>query len=106
LNLKDRKEDFYSAIRTLQRDTGFWAKLSANARETIKKNFPEETCAALWAELLRSFGERRHTCRVKSPFFIRLPRRNPKFGHYDNRPPFAVRLRFCIGGLRRWLSLT
>ncbi|HEU0047251.1 MAG TPA: glycosyltransferase family 4 protein [Nitrososphaera sp.] len=103
--VKDRKDDFHAAVQTLQKDGVLWSKLSANARETVKQRFSEETCAALWVELLRSFSERRHTCRVKSPFFIRLPRRNPKFGYYDQRPlpliKYWSRLRRSLGYYKR-----
>jgi colanic acid/amylovoran biosynthesis glycosyltransferase len=105
LIVKDRKGDFNSAIRTLQRDTGLWSKLSANARETVKENFSEETCAVSWVELLRSFGEHRHGGVIRTPLFIRLPRRNPKFGHYDNRTSPATWLRSRIVRVRRRVSL-
>jgi hypothetical protein len=105
LIVKDREEDFHAAVQTLQKDRLLWSKLSANARETVKQRFSEETSAALWVELLRSFGERRHTCRVKSPFFIWLPRRNPKFGYYDQRPLLLIkywsRLRSLPGYYKR-----
>jgi Glycosyl transferases group 1 len=105
LIVKDRKEDFYAAVQTLQRDAVLWSKLSANARETVKQRFSEETCAASWIELLRSFEKGKRIGPVKSPVFVRLPRRNPKFGYYDQRPlPLSKdwsRLRMALGYYRR-----
>ena len=104
LIVKDRKEDFYAAVRTLQRDAVLWSKLSANARETVKQRFSEETCAASWIELLLSFEKRKRVGPVKSPVFVRLPRRNPKFGYYDQRVlPLSnwSRLRMALGYYRR-----
>jgi glycosyltransferase involved in cell wall biosynthesis len=105
LIVKDRKEDFYAAVRTLQGDAALWSKLSANARETVKQNFSEEICAASWIELLHSFKISKRASPIKAPAFVRLPRRNPKFGPYDQRPlPFSKswsRLRIALGYYRR-----
>ncbi len=89
LIVKDRKEDFYAAVQTLQRDAVLWSKLSANARETVKQRFSEETCAASWIELLRSFEKRKRIVPVKSPAFVRLPLSN------------WSRLRMALGYYRR-----
>ena len=89
LIVKDRKEDFYAAVQTLQRDAVLWSKLSANARETVKQRFSEETCAASWIELLRSFEKRKRIGPVKSPVIVRLPRSN------------WSRLRMALGYYRR-----
>jgi glycosyltransferase involved in cell wall biosynthesis len=108
LIVKDRKEDFYAAVHTLQKDAALWSKLSANARETVKLRFSGETCAASWVELFRSFEKRKRIGPVKSPGFVRLPRRNPKFGQYDQRPlPLSKnwsRLRMTLGYYRRKMS--
>lgn len=105
LIVKDRKEDFYAAVQALQRDPVLWSKLSANARETVRQRFSEETCAASWIELFRSFEISRRAIPVKSPVFVRLPRRNPKFGYSDQRHlPFGKnwsRLRSILGRYRR-----
>jgi colanic acid/amylovoran biosynthesis glycosyltransferase len=105
LIVKDRKEDFYAAVQSLQGDADLWSKLSANARETVKQNFSEEACAASWIELFDSFKKNTRTRPAKSPLFIRLPRRNPKFGNFDQRPMLFSkswnRLRFALGFYRR-----
>ena len=89
LIVKDRKEDFYAAVQTLQRDAVLWSILSANARETVKQRFSEETCVASWIELLRSFDKRKRIGPVKSPVIVRLPRSN------------WSRLRMALGYYRR-----
>lgn len=105
LIVKDRKADFYAAVQTLQNGVVLWSKLSANARETVRQKFSEETCAASWIELLHSFEKSKRIGPVKLPVFIRLSRRNPKFGHYDQRLlPFGKswsRLRIALGYYRR-----
>ena len=95
LIVKDRKEDFYAAIRALQEDPVLWSKLSANARATVRQKFSEDICAAAWVELLRSLGKKNGAGRIRPPLFLCLPPVNPKFGHQDNRcSPF--------GRLWRW----
>jgi glycosyl transferase family 1 len=105
LIVKDRKEDFYAAVQTLQKDGVLWSKLSANARETVKLRFSEEACVASWVQLLRSFEKRKRIGPIESPLFIRLPRRNPKFGYYDQRPlllrKYWSRLRMSLGYYKR-----
>jgi glycosyltransferase involved in cell wall biosynthesis len=105
LIVKDRKEDFYAAIQTLQRDAVLWSKLSANARATVKESFSEETCADSWIQLFQSFEKGQRNGPVKSPVFIRLPRRNPKFGNADQRHLQFFknwrRLRSTLGYYRR-----
>ena len=105
LIVKDRKNDFFGAVQTLQGDAALWSKLSANARETVKRQFSEATCAGSWLELLRSFEKSQRISPVRTRVSVRLPPRNPKFGHYDQRAlPFSKstsRLRIALGYYRR-----
>lgn len=103
LIVKDRGGDFLSAIQSLRVNEALWTKLSTNARETVKREFSEDICAAAWGELLRSFAPRPSGCIVKMPTSIRLPRRNPKFGIYDQRLALLSRLRMTLGYYRRRL---
>jgi glycosyltransferase involved in cell wall biosynthesis len=107
LIVKDRQEDFYAAILSLIKEPPLWAKLSANARRTVHQKFSEAAGAAAWTELLGSFKDSKRVKSFKSPFWIRLPRRNSKFGHYDQRLlPFSKnwnRLRIRVGFYRRQL---
>jgi glycosyltransferase involved in cell wall biosynthesis len=105
--VRDRWEDFYAAVQTLKNDPSRWSKLSANARDTVKESFSEETCAAAWIELLGSLVKKRQSGATKIPVFIRLPRRNPKFGNYDQRTPLLRKswnnARIALGYYRRKL---
>lgn len=85
LIVRDRNEDFLAAIRTLHQDPELWAKLSANARTTIRNKFSDEFCAAAWVELLRSLDGRSPIGGIKVPFFLRLPPPNSDLGSEDNR---------------------
>lgn len=89
LIVQDRQADFYAAVHTLQGDPALWAKLSANARTTVRENFSEEICAAAWVELLGSLGKTQRRGRLKMPRRFRLPPVNLKFGAQDNRPSLA-----------------
>ncbi len=107
LIVQNRQEDFYAAVQTLKNDSVRWAEFSANARATVRERFSEEACASAWEELLRSFDRTPRRPPFKSPRLLSLPRRNPKFGIYDQRTPLLRKglnhLRITLGHYRRKL---
>ena len=93
LIVKDRADDFFSAVKSLS-DSAKWQKLSLAARETVRLRYSVEECAGQWVSLL----QRLNNARVARPSFnapkvLRLPPPNPKFGHQDMRLSWETRLR-------------
>ena len=93
LIVKDRADDFFSAVKALG-DPGKWQKLSLAARETVRQRYSIEECARQWVGLLRKLNSARATrANFSAPKVLRLPPRNPKFGHQDMRLSLKTRLR-------------
>jgi len=93
LIVKNRTDDFFNAVRALS-DPVYWQSLSLRARETVAKCFSIENCARQWLSLLRDLNcERKERLSFKAPHVLRLPPRNPKFGHYDVRLSWRRRIR-------------
>ncbi len=107
LIVQNRQADFYAAVQALQNNPALWSELSANASATIQKHFSEGACAQAWVELLAALSKSPRRGPIKSPRFILLPRRNPKFGVYDQRTPLirksVNRVRITFGYYRRKL---
>jgi glycosyltransferase involved in cell wall biosynthesis len=99
LIVRDRDNDFQAAIQKLHHDPALWAKLSANARATVREKFSEAACVSAWLELLRSLASRAPVRSIKLPLFFRLPPPNPKLGSQDNRFSLAQQ---CWRGGRRF----
>ena len=91
LIVRDRGEDFLAAVQRLQSDPALWAKLSNNARATVREKFSDDICAGAWADLLRSLGGKTPARQIKIPLFLRLPPAHPKLGSQDNRYSLAQR---------------
>jgi colanic acid/amylovoran biosynthesis glycosyltransferase len=93
LIVKNRAADFFSAVKAL-RDPAEWKKLSLAARETVRERYSIEECARQWVCLLRHLNSARATrASFSAPKVLRLPARNPKFGHQDMRLSWKRRLR-------------
>jgi glycosyltransferase involved in cell wall biosynthesis len=92
LIVKDRTDDFFSAAKALG-DPAKWQKLSLAARETARRRYSIEECARQWVRLLRRLNSARVArASFNAPKVLRLPPRNPKFGHQDMRLPWQTRL--------------
>jgi colanic acid/amylovoran biosynthesis glycosyltransferase len=94
LIVRDRNEDFLAAIQTLHQDPELWAKLSANARTTIRERFSDDICTAAWVDLLRSLNGKSPARGIRIPFSLRLPPANHDLGGEDNRPTAWQRARY------------
>jgi len=93
LIVKDRSDDFFSAVKAL-RNPLKWQKLSLAARETVRQRYSIEKCAGEWLGLLwRLSNTGSAGTRFNAPKVIRLPPPNPKFGHQDMRLSWSARLR-------------
>ena len=93
LIVKDRSDDFFSAVKAL-RNPLKWQKLSLAARETVRQRYSVEECAGQWLGLLRRLSNTRSAgTSFNAPKVIRLPPPNPKFGHQDMRLSWSARLR-------------
>jgi glycosyltransferase involved in cell wall biosynthesis len=94
LIVKDRAEEFFMSVATLQGDLRQWKKLSIAARETVIERYSIENCAQQWLDLLEHLDKRRTRRSVfKAPRMLRLPPPNPKFGHSDIRLRWKRRLK-------------
>ena len=92
LIVKDRADDFFSAVKALS-DPTKWQKLSLAARETVRQRYSIENCARQWVCLLRRLNSARATrTSFNAPKVLRLPPRNLKFGDQDLRLPWKTRL--------------
>jgi hypothetical protein len=96
LIVKDRSDDFFSAVKAL-RNPLKWQKLSLAARETVRQRYSIEKCAGEWLGLLwRLSNTGSAGTRFNAPKVIRLPSPNPKFGHQDMRLSCSARLHDCV----------
>jgi glycosyltransferase involved in cell wall biosynthesis len=94
LIVKDRAEDFFTSVESLQGDLAWWKKLSIAARETVGERYSIESCARQWVDFLQSLARGRATSTpFKRPRVLQLPPPNPKFGHYDIRFSWKRRLK-------------
>ena len=97
LIVKDRAVDFISAVKALKGDTVRWQSLSRAARETVRQRYSIEECACQWVRLLRRLNSARAArASFNAPKVLRLPPRNPKFGHQDMRLPWKTRLQAYV----------
>jgi colanic acid/amylovoran biosynthesis glycosyltransferase len=94
LIVKDRAADFFSTVKALQGDLTKWQKLSLAARETVRERYSIEECARQWVCLLQHQNSAMAPrASFSAPKVLRLPPRNPKFGHQDMRLSWNARLR-------------
>jgi glycosyltransferase involved in cell wall biosynthesis len=94
LIVKDRAEDFFTSVETLQGDLAWWKKLSIAARETVCERYSIENCTRQWVDLLQSLNRGRAApTTFKRPRVLQLPPPNPKFGDYDFRLSWKRRLK-------------
>jgi glycosyltransferase involved in cell wall biosynthesis len=102
--VRDREKSFSDAVSCLIKNPELWSKLSAAARRTILERYSEERGVAHWKEILISDGSIIPSARGLR-MSLALPPRNPKFGHYDQRPNTVQRawkrLRRAAGFTRR-----
>jgi colanic acid/amylovoran biosynthesis glycosyltransferase len=100
LIVKDREVDFLSAVKTLQSDPAKWRQLSLAARKTVQQHYSIEECARQWLGLLTRLNSAGPTrINLKAPRMLRLPPRNPKFGHQDLRIAWTRRLQDYVGSV-------
>jgi glycosyltransferase involved in cell wall biosynthesis len=93
LIVKDRAEDFFDAVGSLQAAPAKWQEMSSAARETVRQHYSIETSAREWMDLLKGLnGGRAARAIFRAPRKIHLPPPNPKFGDSDMRVPWKRRL--------------
>jgi len=116
LLVKDRGQNFVSAIRRLKDSPDLWQELSNNARTRAECHFSTDLCATKWANLLASYKK---DSIAPEPFFcpeiIKLPATSVGFAHQDWRTPTGlvrllseikwryIRARMFLGKVRRHL---
>lgn len=102
--VRDRENSFSDAVSYLVRNPEASSKLSAAARQTILERYSDDRCFAQWKELLLSSLSMISSAR-ELKLHLTLPPRNPKFGHYDQRPNRVQRawnrFRRAAGSTRR-----
>ena len=92
LIVKDRADDFLSAVKALHGDSAKWQKLSLAAQETVRQRYSIEECARQWVTLLRRLNSTPARVSFKAPRVLQLPPHNSKFGNQDIRLPWKRRL--------------
>jgi glycosyltransferase involved in cell wall biosynthesis len=102
--VRDRENAFSNALSYLISNPEAWSAFSAEARRTIAERYSEEGCMEKWKTLLLALPVSVSNSREPRQR-LRLPPRNPKFGHYDQRSsPFSKnwsRIRIRLGSYRR-----
>jgi glycosyltransferase involved in cell wall biosynthesis len=91
LIVEDREEDFFAAVKTLERNVAKWQQISIAARETIRQHYSIKICAGQWVDLLQRL-ERTTIKAFSAPWRLRLPPPNPKFGYYGQYLPWHKRI--------------
>ena len=90
LIVKDRREDFFAAVKVLQSNLAKWQQISIAARETIRQRYSIKNCAGQWVDLLQRL-ERTKIANFKAPRTLQLPPPNPKFGYFGKLLPWHRR---------------
>jgi glycosyltransferase involved in cell wall biosynthesis len=90
LIVKDRGEDFFNAVKALQRNPAKWQQLSIAARQTVRQRYSVRNCVQQWMDLLHGL-ERTKIAAFKAPRTLRLPPPNPKFGSLGKLVPWQKR---------------
>lgn len=84
--VSNREDSFAAAISQLIENPNLRSNLSAAAKRTISEKYSDELCMNRWKQLLLARPSSMSPGgRLKTQ--LELPARNPKFGHYDQRPP-------------------
>jgi colanic acid/amylovoran biosynthesis glycosyltransferase len=100
LIVKDRGEDFFSAVEALQGNALKWQEISIAARQTVQQHYSIESCALQWVDLLQRLNlNHRMTKPFKAPRVLRLPPPNQKIGQFDVRLTWHRRLRDAVPAL-------
>jgi hypothetical protein len=103
--IRDRENSFSDAVSFLVENPQVWSAFSAAARQTISERYADEGCLEKWkALLLANPALVSNGCQPR--LRLKLPPRNPKFGHYDQRQPGQFRrawsqLRMAVSSGRR-----
>jgi colanic acid/amylovoran biosynthesis glycosyltransferase len=93
LIVRDRANDFFDAVKSLQAVPANWQEMSIAARETVRQHYSIETSARQWLDLLQDLNRGRAIrATFKVPRKLQLPLPNPKFGDADMRVPWKRRL--------------
>ena len=97
LIVKDRAADFFATVRGLQSDPEKWRRLSAAARDTVRRRFSAEACARQWVELLEHLNKQR-AAQADFPAFgtLALPPPSPKFQVYGIELPWKEKCKEYI----------
>lgn len=84
--VRDREKSFSAAVSYLVGNPEVYSRFSAAARQTILEQYSNELCHARWKALLLA-NPPPVSCSRQPGLRLKLPPRNPKFGHYDQRMP-------------------
>lgn len=74
LLVKNRGEDFLSKLKSLQENPSLHRRLSLAAIEHVKKNYDVGVVAKKWEDFYKSFDKRCSFKRIRTPFWISLPK--------------------------------
>lgn len=74
LLVENRGEDFLSKLKSLQENPDFHRRLSLAAIEHVKKNYDVGVVAKKWEDFYKSFDKRCSFKRIRTPFWISLPK--------------------------------
>lgn len=85
LIVKDRGDDFISAIITLKENLSLWEELSHNAKKIIDVGYDVEICADKWHQLLKELYKKSNRQKIEFPKSIQLPKTNKYLTREDKR---------------------
>lgn len=104
LIVQDRSNAVVSAVRQLTSDPDLKKKLSYSAKETVARNYSDETSANHWARLLRELYQKNTQQRkaIRIPRNLDLPQVNPATSAEDPRAPIISNWTRSLSYLRRW----
>ena len=105
--VRDRENSFSDAVSYLVRNPEAWSEFSVAAQRTVSERYSDEGCIGKWKALLLANSPSVSSSR-RPGLRLKLPPRNPKFGHSDRRQPGQLRrawnrLRRTVGSEQRKL---
>jgi glycosyltransferase involved in cell wall biosynthesis len=74
LLVENRGEDFINKLKSLQENPSLHRRLSLAAIEHVKKNYDVGVVAKKWEDFYNSFDNRSSFKRIRTPFWISLPK--------------------------------
>lgn len=74
LLVENRGEDFINKLKSLQENPSLLKRLSLAAIEHVKKNYDVGVVAKKWEDFYNSFDNRSSFKRIRTPFWISLPK--------------------------------